>query len=96
VRFCAGAVRITPELSEHQYLMRNRMHETARSHFVLAFGQEEDIPIKCMKLQCDMKYIRQECTRNTMKSKLGAKGQKRRKWYLFKLRELVMSLFSQK
>jgi hypothetical protein len=44
--------------------MLNKTYETARSQFMLAFGQELHISTEYMKLQCDVKYIRQECTRN--------------------------------
>jgi hypothetical protein len=74
VRYCAGAVGITTKLPKDLSLMLNKIHETARSQFMLAFGQELNISTEYMKLQCDVKCIRKECTRNTMKSKLGAKG----------------------
>jgi hypothetical protein len=74
VRYCAGAVLITTELSKRRSLVLKRIHEAAQSH--LAFGQELDISAKYKKLQCDMKYIHQAYARNTMKSKLDTKVKK--------------------
>jgi hypothetical protein len=48
VRYCAGLVKMTTELSNCLFLMLNETSGTARRHFVLAFGQELNISIECI------------------------------------------------